>query len=151
VYQRSRGTPHPLRRPPLGWRRFAPHDPRHFGFHAQVFIGTPEDDLADSFDVMVCSPTWFVDHVERDGAWDTFEAGPPELPDAVLPGAGIWFMRTWDPAQFEAALKAVCASASGGPDWGSVASRVGRLIPWEYDYRHDAHVDSRHGEAFPPR
>lgn len=131
--------------------RFTPPDPRHFGFQAQVFIGTPEDDLADSFDLVVCSPSWFTEHLEGDEAWGVFEAGLPALPDAVLPGAGIWFMRTWDLEQFKAALDAVCTSASGGPDWGSVASRVGRLIPWEYDYRYDAHIDSRRGEAFPPR
>jgi hypothetical protein len=43
----------------------------------------------------------------------------------------------------------VCAAASGGPDWGTVASRIGRAIPWEYDYKYDAHVDERYGEPFP--
>jgi hypothetical protein len=31
-----------------------------------------------------------------------------------------------------------------------VAARIGRQIPWEFDYKYDAHVDIRYGDSFPP-
>lgn len=128
--------------------RYEPTDPTHFGTHVQVLIGTRSGDRSDSFDLTVCSPSWFAEQV----AEGTLE-GVRSLrvfPEAVIPGASVWFMRRWDPAELRNALKVVCDSASPGPDWGSVASRVGRLIPWEYDYRYDAHVDSHPGPPFPP-
>jgi hypothetical protein len=59
-------------------------------------------------------------------------------------------MRRWDPDQFLEALTSICKEFSPGPDWGSVASRIGRLIPWEFDYKYDEHVNQSFGEAFPP-
>lgn len=133
----------------MGLEQFDPPNPTHFGFQAQVFIGEPDDDLVDSFDIAVCSPSWFAEQTATDEGWDAFDSLLTDLPPGVLPGTGVWFMRRWDLSQFETALRVACASASGGPDWGSVASRIGRLLPWEYDYRYDAHVDSRYGESFP--
>lgn len=65
----------------------------HFGFRVQVFIGEVGDDLADSFDVVVCSPSWFAEQVAH-GHWDLFQ-GPVynAMPDSVAVGAGCWFMR----------------------------------------------------------
>ena len=58
-------------------------------------------------------------------------------------------MARWDSEAFLYAVRAVCTSASPGPDWGTVADRIGRWIPWEYDYRYDEHVNARFGERFP--
>ena len=55
--------------------------------------------------------------------------------------AGFWFMRRWDRVAFVEALDRVCDALSPGPDWGSVASRIGRLIPWEFDYKYDESVN----------
>lgn len=117
----------------------------HFGFRAQVFIGEVGDDLADSFDIVVCSPSWFAERV-TEGIWDLFQ-GPAytAMPDAVAPGAGCWFMRRWERAPFEQALTVICAEASPGPDWGTVAARIGEQIPWEYAYRHHTSQNRQHG------
>jgi hypothetical protein len=32
-----------------------------------------------------------------------------------------------------------------------LASRIGRQIPWEFDYKYDGHVDEHFGSPFPPR
>jgi hypothetical protein len=123
---------------------YIPPDREHFGFQAQVFIGQQGDDRCDSFDIKVCSPSWFAEKVAAsDSGWTPFNAMLTTLPENVLPGAGIWFMQQWDRSAFDAALNAVCQVASGGPDWGSVAARIGRLIPWEFDYKFDEHVDRR--------
>lgn len=134
--------------PDVSLEKYEPSDPDHFGFSAQVFIGDTGSPERDSFDVTVCSPSWFADQVVARGL-EHFRRGPRGFPDAVHPGAGLWFMRRWDRAQFEDALNVVCEASSPGPDWGSVASRIGRLIPWEFDYKYDQHVDHHPGPAFP--
>jgi hypothetical protein len=127
---------------------FEPSDPTHFGTSVQILIGEVGSDLADSFDVTVCSPSWFAAEVEG-GRWFT-QAAPLGMPETVAVGAGLWFMRSWDRDQFESAVRFLCETYSPGPDWGSVASRIGRQLPWEFDYKYDAHVDERFGEPFPP-
>ncbi len=54
-------------------------------------------------------------------------------------------MRTWSRPQFEAAVRRVLAAYSPGPDFASVAARIGRVIPWEYDYRYDREVNEAAG------
>lgn len=127
---------------------FEPTDPTHFGVGVQVLIGEVGGDLADSFDLTVCSPSWFAAEAES-GRWHT-QGAPLGMPGTVAVGAGVWFMRSWDSSEFEAAIRFLCTLYSPGPDWGSVASRLGRQLPWEFDYKYDAHVDSRFGEPFPP-
>jgi hypothetical protein len=130
---------------------FAPADPTNFGMHAQIFLGGRGDDLSDSFDVVVCSPMWMAAEV-AEGRWEQFRGGGlRSIPDSIAVGAGIWFMARWDRAEFDAALRAVCEQFSPGPDWGSVAARVGRLIPWEFDHLYDDHVNKHYGSPFPDR
>ena len=106
--------------------------------------------LSDSFDITVCSPAWFAAQVAA-REWERFRSGGLRaLPHAFAPGHGLWFMRGWDRAVLEEPLMVVCDSFSSAPDWGSVASRIGRLIPWEFDYRYDQHVDQHPGPSLPP-
>jgi hypothetical protein len=135
--------------PVIDLDEFSPSDPDHFGFFAQVFIGEDADDeLVDSFDIAVCSPSWFAEQTS-DEMWAEFQL-LDAMPDAVLPGAGIWFMRRWNRAQFDEGLRVVCADASGGPDWSIVASRIGRLIPWEFAYKYDDQTNHPKTEELPP-
>jgi hypothetical protein len=127
---------------------FSPSDPGHFGFFASIFIGEDTDEeLVDSFDIAVCSPSWFAEQASGE-MWTEFQQ-LTAMPDEVLPGAGIWFMRRWDRAQFEEALRVVCADASGAPDWSIVASRIGRLIPWEFAHKYDAQINGQEGQRPP--
>ena len=43
---------------------YAPGDPEHFGIRVMAFIGSPESDAVDSFDVVVCAPSWLSDHFD---------------------------------------------------------------------------------------
>jgi len=128
---------------------FRPPDPGHFGCTVQVLIGESTDNRSDSFDIVLCTPSWFAEQMAT-GSWGRFRHGGPRVvPDSVVVGAGMWFMRRWAKTEFENALQAIVESASPGPDWGSVANRIGRVIPWEFDYRYDRHVDERGGGNAP--
>jgi len=129
--------------------RFAPGDPEHFGVSVQAFIGEVGDDLSDSFDVVVCSPSWFA---AQAASGRSFAQGAPlGMPSSVTVGSAVWFMQRWDRAEFESALTFICDTFSPAPDWGTVASRIGRVVPWEFDADHDHHINERFGEPFPRR
>jgi hypothetical protein len=136
--------------PDMSPSSFDPDDSAHFGLWVQALIGDDSSDRCDGFDVYVCSPSWFSEVIAHQGGTGFVDVKGLELPGSVTPGAGIWFMVRWDANAVEQAIRSVCQSASPGPDWGTVASRIGRLIPWEFDYRYDEHVNRRFGQPFPP-
>lgn len=73
------------------------------------------------------------------------------MPPTVLAATGVWLMRRWSWDQFEAAIRQICDYASPGPDWGTVANRIGRFLQWEFDDEYDGHVNAYYGTPFPPR
>lgn len=125
-------------------------DPSHFGIDVHAYIGEPGGKGSDSFDMIVCSPSWFADHAAIDADWSFLVRRTPWTdPDTVLIGAGLWFMRRWSAQEMRAVLARVCADASGGPDWDTVASRIGRSIPWEFDYQYDTDVNEGYTKPVP--
>jgi hypothetical protein len=73
-----------------------------------------------------------------------------EHDEGVWPLAGVWVMDRWSQERFEAAVHQLSRTHSPAPDRGALASRIGRLLPWEYDYRLDDFVDAHPGPTFPP-
>jgi hypothetical protein len=121
-------------------------DPTHFGFRAEVFIGDMADDeaVADLFDVLVCSPSWFADqvaHGELIGPGSRYEPTPL----TVRAGSGTLFMKHWSQSDFEAALATICKEASPGPDWDTVAARLGRVLSWESEMEFDDSINKAAG------
>lgn len=125
---------------------YVPDDPEHFGFPIMVFIGPSDSDLVDSFDALVCTPSWLGENFDdpRVSRW-SFES-----PGAIF-GNRCIFLRRWDYVALVDAITGLCAFHEAG-DWGMLADRLGRHIPWEYDYRYDAFLDERKDEVpcFPP-
>jgi hypothetical protein len=110
---------------------YVPADPEHFGIFLQAFIGSTDSETFDSFDLFVCSPSWFAKHFEDEQLGRaTWEAPGVRLGNRFL------FMKRWD---YEALRQTISdLSAHGdGADWGVLANRIGRHIPWEFDYRYD--------------
>ena len=115
-----------------------PRDSFNFGVHAQILAGTSEERGADSFDILVCSPTWFAAH------WQQSTYSPDRLPGGVIAGRRVWFMDRWDPEVFQRAIENVLDLTTAGR-WGDIANRLGRYAPWEYDYRYDRAQDELAG------
>lgn len=111
---------------------FIPADPESFGFWVQAFIGPERDSTSDSFDFVVCTPRWLADNFYD----PRLPRGESRGSTNLLFGCQLVLMESWSYAELEAAIKQVCAE-SAGPDWGTVANRVGRWLPWEFDYQYD--------------
>jgi hypothetical protein len=119
---------------PSGLDVYAPADPEHFAIMVVAFIGSADDDKSDSFDVLVCSPSWFIEHFDERQRWPDWEA------PGVHFGTGYVFMKRWDYRALEQSVIALCGLHEGY-DWGTVANRIGRLMPWEFDYQWDRFVE----------
>lgn len=116
----------------------------HFGVTVQVLIGSTDREEADSFDGILCSPSMFADRFRAD-AWGTGVADDVLPGGVVLPVHGVWLMKMWSPTGFETAVGRLVTAMSPGPDWPTVAARIGRHLPWEYDYRHDDRLNANAG------
>ncbi|MFC0224829.1 Imm8 family immunity protein [Nocardioides zeicaulis] len=116
----------------------------HFGVTAQVFIGSADSELADSFDCILCSPSMFAERFSVAG-WGSALADEVLPGGEVLPVHGVWLMKAWSRVAFEAAVERLVTAASPGPNWQTVADRIGRHLPWEYDYKHDDQMNTRAG------
>lgn len=124
---------------------YRPQDPRHFGVRLHLLLGEDEaSEACDAFDVFICTPSWFAAQVAAHGLAH-FQLGLTRMPDEVAPGSGIWFVERWDQGKINEAILVVIEQASPGPDFDTVACRIGRLIPWEFDYRYDDGVNKLAG------
>ena len=125
---------------------FKLEDPTHFGLDAMALVGPAHDGSADAFHFIVCSPSWFAVHFPH-GAFPAQTSD--DLVHNVVIGAGIVFMDSWSEERLRQLVQAICDQYTG-PDWGSVASRIGRRLPWEYARDYDEWLDHRGGDPFPP-
>jgi len=119
----------------------ADHGATHFRVGVQVLIGEVGNDAADSFDLIVCSPSRLAE-IYAPNNWDADEVLPS---GNVLPITGLWLMKTWSEADLRDALDRLIPAYSPGPDFATVAARMGRVISWEYDYRLDAQQNDAAG------
>src|SRR4051812_32821292 len=78
-------------------------DPSHFGIDVHVYMGEPGGKGSDSFDMIVCSPSWFAEQAAVDADWSFLVSRTPWAErDSVLIGAGLWFMRRWSAQEMRA-------------------------------------------------
>lgn len=128
----------------------AVEDPLRFGLEVRVMIGTEGVAAADEFMAFPCTATWLVHELSAGRGERMAESLVTEHDAGVRPLAGVWVMDRWSQERFESAVRRLCALHSPAPDWGTVASRISRLLPWEYDYRYDDHADAHAGSTVPP-
>lgn len=108
-----------------------------FAGTAQILIGEVGEDPADSFDVIVCSADRLAAYLEPEN-WEEDDTLPGGNIRAVT---GTWLMKVWSQSEFEGAVQRVVLAYSPGPNFATVAARIGRVLPWEYDYRYDNAVN----------
>jgi len=131
--------------PDLG--SFMPDDPSYFGISVMALVGSTDAPDADSFDFFVCSPSWLAEHFDE----PLGQAPRTAEPDGLHFGNRLVLMRRWDYAVLRKAITDLC-EAFEAADWGTLASRIARTIPWEYDYRYDQFLDQTADQRprFPP-
>lgn len=76
----------------------------HFGVTAQVLVGEAVGEMADSFDLVLCSPSMFSERYSAE-RWGSGFAEHVLPGGEVLPLVGVWLMRRWSPQAFEAAAR----------------------------------------------
>jgi hypothetical protein len=123
-------------------------DVGNFGVVVWAFIGPKTGTYSDRFDLVVCSPAWLSRRLES-GTYHQWIFGADARPDPVLIGSGLWLMTRWDRGELEAEIRSVCDDCSPGPDWGTVASRISRAMPWEYEEEYDEFIDRNFGMRYP--
>lgn len=98
-----------------------PPDAETFGILLQALIGPEFADGEESFDFVVCTPSWLA----RTGA-----AGPTFLRHHLL-------VSSFDYGAIRNAIEELVASCEGA-DWNEVATKLGRFGQWEFEDNRDA-------------
>jgi hypothetical protein len=96
---------------------FAPEDPTDVGILVQAMIGPEGAPGAESFDFLVCTPSWLQAQLKTDGG----RMGRHHL-----------IVGEYDFGTVEELIRALCDRAAGA-DWRSVASYLGRYGKWEFE------------------
>ncbi len=110
----------------------------------QVLIGRRDDDRSDAFDRDLASPGRLARCGDPACGRDLVRTGA-----VVRPLADVWVMTAWHRDAFEESVRQLAADFSPAPDGMTLAARIGREIPWEYDYRDDGIVNAAAGLPSP--
>ncbi|MEV1002653.1 immunity 8 family protein [Nonomuraea sp. NPDC050202] len=102
--------------PDVNWEGGAPADPQNFGILLQLFIGPKDAPGSESFDLIVCTPSWLGQIVK---------GGP-------IIGRHHLVVSTFDVSAIASYLKAEVANYSA-PDWEQLAGKLTRIGRWEFE------------------
>ena len=92
-----------------------------FSFLLQIIVGPLGEDGEESFDVIVCTPSWLQVEVDRRG---------------ITMGRHYLFMNTYDYNELVKYIESYCDKLSGN-SWLQIAQKLTRLGRWEFeDYQH---------------
>ncbi len=94
-----------------------PSDPACFSILVQALIGPRGGDGEESFDFLVCTPSWVATRLNE---------------GAYLFGQHYLFLARYDYATMHRAISGICGRAEGN-DWTSVAKVLARYGRWEFE------------------
>lgn len=98
-------------------KEFQPDGP--FGLLIQAMVGPLGSDGEESFDVLVCTPEWFLANMGED----------------IVSGRHYLFMKRYDYGVLKQFIQDYCASCRDS-SWEKVAQKLSRIGKWEFeDYR----------------
>jgi len=118
-----------------------------FGLEYEARISPRGEEYGGGFEGVVCSVSWLAEQFQRDD-WPNWCGTIRDEDPKTVNMSGLWIMDEWSQQRFEDSIREVCRRCSPGPDWGNVASRISRVLPWEYDYAFDEHVNEHYGEPY---
>jgi hypothetical protein len=99
---------------------YEPPDQGMFGFLLQIMAGPSGEDGEESFDVVVCTPSWLQERLDL---------------TAVIIGRHYLIVHRYDYQVLRTFLADYCEKCRGD-SWPEVAEQLGRLGKWEFeDYR----------------
>ncbi len=98
-------------------RSFVPKQSENFSLFVQAMIGLEGDDGEESFDFILCTPTWLQEHITQRGA--------------VL-GMHHVIVNQYDYEELLKVVRDFCDRCEG-ETWRDVAIRLGCLGRWEFE------------------
>lgn len=96
---------------------YAPPDKTNFGFLLQIIAAPEGQEGEESFDVLVCSPTWLAGELGE---------------HRILIGRHHLIMNTYDFERLLSFITKECEKCTGR-DWKEVAIKLGRIGKWEFE------------------
>jgi hypothetical protein len=96
---------------------YRPDDPAHVGILVQIMAGPADGPGAESFDVVVCTPSWIGERART--------AGPTI-------GRHHLIVDRFDADQVRSYLVAA-VEAEEAASWEALAERIGRIGKWEFE------------------
>ena len=96
---------------------YQPADPQFFGFLLQALYGPEGEKGEESFDILVCTPSWLARELES---------------ASVLSGRHRIFMQEYNFERLRAFLLEYAKQCSG-KTWEEAAKKLGRLGKWEFE------------------
>ena len=97
--------------------RFRPADADSFSFLLQIMIGPADGDAEESFDVVVCTPTWLLRNHERKD---------------IIFGRHRLVVLEYDFERIRRVIQDYCARLNA-PTWEGLAAKLARLGKWEFE------------------
>jgi len=96
---------------------YVPDDPEHFGILVQIMAGPAGEDGEESFDLVVCTPSWLSGQL---GSTD------------IKMGRHYLLVKQYDFGRLHRFISDF-ASECSGETWRVAAARLGRLGKWEFE------------------
>jgi hypothetical protein len=125
----QQGTEHPVRaklksifsleRHALDLQNWTP-DPVDFGIKLTLFIGPAGEDTSDAFDILLCTPKWFLSQ---------------DSDRKVIVANWVWFVSAYEYDAVADEVTARCATCVVS-SWVDVAKQVDIRAAWKFRSRH---------------
>jgi len=99
---------------------YQPEEQNKFGVLVQAMLRPVGEDGEESFDFLVCTPSWFEEH---------------QIKGQYAFGYHFLFFSFYDYALLYQSIENLC-NRNIGDNWGEIAKKIGRYGHWEFqDYR----------------
>lgn len=96
---------------------YVPNDSNNFGLLLQLFVGPVNEKGEESFDIMICTPTWLIEHFPSSG---------------ILMGRHYLFVKEYNYDHLKSWLNHYVESCEDS-SWEFCAKKLSHLAKWEFE------------------